>query len=228
MFPESSATRPGGCFPPNALVQVEGEESKSLQDLQIGDRILAYDSSTGKFVYSSVLLWLDRDPSQVRQYIVLETKFEKRLEVTPSHLLMVPSETGPKAVFAQTLQVGDRVLTKNEAGELIEDTVISSHLIKRQGVFAPLTVHGTVVVDNVVASCYAVVGSQSLAHWSFLPARLWANAVQALSFAWRSLTMPMRAASQPAYPQPVGIHWYAKILYSCAEYILPSSWLYTS
>ncbi len=36
----------------------------------------------------------------------------------------------------------------------------------------PLTNTGTIIIDGVVASCYANTESQTLAHWAFLPLRV--------------------------------------------------------
>lgn len=140
--------------------------------------------------------------------------------------------------FAERVAVGDRVLvpgaTKHDrqAGAVL-DTVVDVELVLRRGVFAPLTRAGTVVVDDVVASCYAVIDSQRAAHWAFAPLRAWFNlrdAVHRLALLVSRPTADPDAVSSSrtpaAEPQPQGVHWYADALYALARNVLPSTWLH--
>lgn len=193
-----------------------------LEELRVGERILALDTTTGSFKYSEVILFLDRDPEQRREFLRLRTASGRTLTVTPSHLLMVASNTSDtyrvQAVFADRVKVGDRVLIHNRLQPEI-DTVISTEAILKRGVYAPLTREGTVVVDGIVASCYAVVDSQSIAHWSYAPFRLYTSFLSLIS----KNVSSARSVSQA----PIGVHWYANILYTVAQYILPNRMLHS-
>lgn len=193
-----------------------------LEELRIGDRVLALDT-TGRFTYSEVILFLDRNPEQRREFLHLRTASGRTLTVTPSHLLLVVSNTSDtyrlQAVFADRVRPGDRILIHNRLEPEI-DIVISTEAILKQGVYAPLTAEGTIVVDGIVASCYAVVDSQWIAQWSYAPFRIYASFVRFFS---KSVTSA-RSANQV----PVGVHWYASILYTIAEYVLPNSMLYNT
>lgn len=194
-----------------------------LDELRVGERILAFDTTTGSFTYSEVILFLDRDPQQRREFLRLRTASGRTLTVTPSHLLVVVRNTSDtyrvQAVFADRVRVGDRVLIHNRLEPEI-DTVISTEAILRRGVYAPLTREGTVVVDSIVASCYAVVDSQSIAHWSYAPFRLYASFLRLFSKSVSSV----RSISEA----PVGVHWYANILYTVAKHILPNRMLHNT
>jgi len=95
--------------------------------------------------------------------------------------------------------------------------------VRHRGVFAPLTTAGTLVVDGVGASCYAVVASHPLAHTVFAPFRLLSNARHAAQTLWTTLGGGAARAHQPTAPapQPVGVHWYAQALYWVARSVLP-------
>lgn len=80
------------------------------------------------------------------------------------------------AVLAGRVEVGDYLLVRTGEGDAVRlEEVVDVRQVAGSGVFAPLTAEGTVVVDGVVASCYAVVDSQAIAHWAFLPVRLYVN-----------------------------------------------------
>ncbi|KAK3931169.1 Tiggy-winkle hedgehog protein [Frankliniella fusca] len=142
--------------------------------------------------------------------------------------------------FAERVAAGDRVLvpgaTRHDraaeqaaeaAQDAVLDTVVDVQLVLERGVFAPLTRAGTVVVDDVVASCYAVVDSQRLAHWAFAPLRVWFNLRDAAYRLGRMVSSPLStpAARSPSQPLP-GVHWYADALYSVARMALPNNWLH--
>ena len=43
--------------------------------------------------------------------------------------------------------------------------------MKKTGAYAPLTLEGTIIVDNALASCYAVIDDHRLAHTTLAPLR---------------------------------------------------------
>lgn len=204
--------------------------------MRLGDRIAALDSH-GDVVYSDVIAFLDRSPSERRQFIRLTTESGRVLTLTPAHL--VPVE-GRSSVFAASVQPGDRILVSdvdaasaaNEVDSRLRwDSVVEAKLVLEEGVYAPLTMEGTLLVDDVVASCYAIVNSQSVAHYSFLPLRIWHSIT---AFFLQRLDEPQHFAkySNASRAEPttegeqLGIHWYASMLYSLASYVLPSKMLY--
>lgn len=57
------------------------------------------------------------------------------------------------------------------------DQIVSVNFVTRSGRFAPLTREGNIVVNSVVASCYAVISDHDMAHLSFAPVR-WLSYLQ--------------------------------------------------
>lgn len=51
------------------------------------------------------------------------------------------------------------------------DKIVSINYVTRKGIYAPLTREGNIVVNSVLASCYAVFSDHELAHLSFAPVR---------------------------------------------------------
>ncbi|XP_011688140.1 PREDICTED: sonic hedgehog protein A [Wasmannia auropunctata] len=233
----SSAGKSGGCFPGGSLVRTEDGSTKRLDEVHLGERIAALDSR-GDVVYSEVIAFLDRSPSERRQFVRVTTESGRVLTLTPAHL--VPVE-GRSSVFAGSVQPGDRILVSdidaaiatNEVDSRMRwDSVVETKLVLEEGVYAPLTMEGTLLVDDVVASCYAVVNSQSVAHYSFLPLRIWHSVtsffLQRLDDAKHFVARHSNASgTEPtAGGEQEGVHWYASMLYSLSSYVLPSKMLY--
>ncbi|KAI4459240.1 hedgehog [Holotrichia oblita] len=216
----------GGCFSAESTVISETGATRKLQDLRIGEKILSMDLDTQEFVYSEVILFLDWDPSQRRDFLKIELQSGRTLTVTPSHLIFqIANDNRSRTIYAAKLKTGDRVLVL-DSKKLIEDSIVKVRQIVSTGVFAPLTLTGTVVVDGVLASCYATIDSQSIAHWAFTPIRLMLNFNQGLHRMWNLLRKPLEGweddinivSSTPSR----GVYWYAKILYVVGDYLIPS------
>uniref|UniRef100_A0A8W7NZE1 Hedgehog protein n=1 Tax=Anopheles atroparvus TaxID=41427 RepID=A0A8W7NZE1_ANOAO len=216
----SQANHASGCFTGDSTVLTASGARRKLNELRIGERVQAVDAS-GQTVFSEVLMFMDRDTHQRREFVTIEAEGGALLQVTPAHLVMVwrreRSET--RFVFADRVREGDHVLVQSGAdGALEPRRVHRISAMLSEGVYAPLTREGTIVVDSVAASCYALIDSQTVAHLSFLPYR----AAQKLG----ALFERSSAADSLSLPRHEGIHWYAKSLYAIKDYLIPSDWLY--
>ncbi|KAG9340250.1 hypothetical protein JZ751_021691 [Albula glossodonta] len=166
----------GGCFPGWSQVSLAGGGQKALSALQPGEEVLAL-SESGNVVPSRVLLFLHRDPALQVRFLIMETEDGQRLSITPSHLVFqAPNHTLEhgryQAQFASRTRPGHYMLTQGEGSGLRPSRVVSVTWTEGRGVYAPLTEHGTLFVDGVLASSYAAVEDHGLAHWAFAPLRL--------------------------------------------------------
>lgn len=244
IFTESSqAAKYGGCFSASSTVQTSTGERRQLSDLQVGEKVLSVDSTTKSFVYSEVLMFLDWDPLQRREFLKFELASGRTLTVTPSHLLMTGSANSSSTVYAGKLDVGSKLLVSDSRNNLVEDAIVKVTLILDTGVIAPLTAAGTIVVDDVVASCYAVIDSQVIAHWAFVPVRIYSNLKEGVRRMWNLIESPISAwagnsktlskgslisktSAENSYrtksfsSPTIGVHWYARILYTIADYTM--------
>lgn len=210
------AAKSGGCFPGEALVTLESGGTKSISDLRPGERVLALAGSDGSagLVYSEVLAFLDRDPSTWKLFYTLHTKAGPRLSLTAAHLLFVaegncsegaePPQGTLKTVYASHARPGQCVLVSRGHSVALLSQITRVTVREGRGAFAPLTQQGTLVVDHVAASCYAVVDRHSLAHWAFWPLRL------------------LHGWTGAAGGQGDGIHWYSRILHWLGRKVLDS------
>ncbi len=217
----SVAAKSGGCFPGEASVTLESGSQKSISDLRPGERVLASAGSDGRgeLVYSEVLAFLDHDPLTWKLFYTLQTEAGAQLSLTAAHLVFVsegncsegalPARDALRTVYASDAQPGQCVLvSEGKAGQRHSEAHLSRitrvRVRERRGAFAPLTQQGTVVVDGVVASCYAVVDQHSLAHWAFSPLRL--------IHSWTGST-----GSHSDW-----IHWYSRLLQWLGKLLLDS------
>ncbi|XP_071766763.2 indian hedgehog B protein-like [Centroberyx gerrardi] len=217
----SVAAKSGGCFPGEALVTLENGGQRSIRDLRPGERVLASSGSDGggELVFSEVLAFLDRDPATQKLFYTIRTEAGARLSLTAAHLLFVsegncsegaaPAPGTMRTVYAADARPGQCVLVAEgkagrRRGEGRLSRVTQVTVEESRGAFAPLTERGTVVVDGVVASCYAAVNRHSLAHWAFAPLRL------------------MHRWTGSTGRHGNGLHWYSRLLHWLGRLLLDS------
>ncbi|XP_066518756.1 indian hedgehog B protein [Hoplias malabaricus] len=217
----SVAAKTGGCFPGRAWVMLENKGPKLMRDLQVGDRVLATTES-GHLNYSEVVTFLDREPMIKKHFYVISTLNGVTFFMTAAHLLFVwdgnctegtlPAEGAVRTIFASDAHPGQCVLTVEEGGEGLLKWRLS-HITRLRvwedrGAYAPLTAHGTLLVNGVMVSCYAVVEKHQLAHWAFGPLRL--------LYSWNGLNKF----------QGEGLHWYAEALHWMGKLLLDSEFFH--
>ncbi|CAL8265870.1 unnamed protein product [Lota lota] len=117
-----------------------------------------------------------------------------------------PGPGGPagllRTVFASEVRPGQCVLTWRRGAPTLSG-VTGVGVRRSRGVYAPLTLHGSLVVDGVLASCYAAVDTPRLAHWALAPLRL-----------------SHRLLGASGAPQEDGLHWYPRLLQRLGRLLL--------
>ncbi|KAF4089568.1 hypothetical protein AMELA_G00067330 [Ameiurus melas] len=202
----SVAAKSGGCFPGSAHVRLKDGAMKKVKDLKVGDEVLAADEF-GNLVYSEFIMFVDRDDVRRRVFHVIETRNPPtRIALTAAHLLFIVQNSTLTETFASDITPGQEVMILDEGGRSLHAVMVDRiYEEEREGSFAPLTGHGTIVVDDILASCYAAVQNQKLAHLAFAPVRL-VHKVAPFLFN-RSV-------------QNDGVHWYSDFLYRIGTRIL--------
>jgi hypothetical protein len=131
------------CFSAFNTVEVRGRGTVSIDSLRVGDMVKSHQNNN-KESFSRVWSFMHKDPDAVTEFIQIQTENSKQpLELSPEHFVFVGNKG--KVVSAKDVQEGD-VLGGNR--------VISIQRLTRQGIYAPVTESGEIVVSGVSASCY--------------------------------------------------------------------------
>nr|APD15685.1 hedgehog [Wirenia argentea] len=83
-----------------------------------------------------------------------------------------------------------------------------------RGIYAPLTDTGTIVVDGVLVSCYALVSDVHIPHNALAPYRVMYQLTRYI------LPTTLRSMFTGDDTQN-GVHWYAKTLYNLGTWVMP-------
>ncbi|XP_028291074.1 indian hedgehog B protein-like [Gouania willdenowi] len=220
----SVAAKTGGCFPGEAQVLLEGGSTKPMRDLLPGDRVLSSSSSdgSGPLLFSPVVTFLDHQPNVSKIFYVIKTNGGANITLTAAHLIFATDciggpvqepgflSTWPywaaalRTVFASEVQPGECILTSSgTVGSHARLSMVTS--VEQRiatGLYAPLTQHGSIVVNSVLASCYAAVDSHLLSHWFLAPLRL-----------FYSVLGPLEVPDD-------GLHWYPRLLQRLGKTLL--------
>jgi len=141
---------PMGCFSGNSMVvtkQQNGDVSSiPMKDLRLGGFVLVNSDDDNYHHYEKVYSFAHYHTTMETEYMQL---LPSKLELTPQHLVYVQNYQEP--IPASSVQVGD-VLLQGMRSNTTRVTKI--RIVKRQGMYAPLTPSGTIIVNGVKASNY--------------------------------------------------------------------------
>ena len=222
------AIKIGGCFPGSGTV-VTPSGVKTMSELLVGDEVLSVDRE-GEHVFSEVIAFLDRNEHERALFYTISTDSGREITLTPKHLIYTAdnnsSEVSVNVRYTENIQEGQYLLLadSNVTDDITQGRTTLSRVtgIKARtgvGVYAPLTVHGSVVVDGFAVSCYAYINDASLAHFVFAPMR----GIHALYsyLPWMSGSVFSNATENAS-----GIHTYAELLYNFASLFMSRNMLY--
>ena len=202
--PDNTPTSAPWCFPANAVVQTE-HTPKTMTELRIGDKVLSVNS-VGEVVYSSIIAFATKMPAKKLNYVQLETEDGYTITLTAPHLIFRNTSNHMETIFASSIHAGDTIYTvdsdpaRKQSLKLSKVKTVST--LKASGAYGPVTTEGTIIVDGIVASCYAVVNDHHLLHASFAPLR------------YLNLFMPGVVGTEQE-----GLHWYPELLQTVGKYI---------
>ena len=136
------------CFGPESWVFVKGKGRTKIAQLEIGDKVLD-ENLHG----TEVVAWLHKDDERTAEFLSFNVGGFDPFVVSSDHFVFDPSKgTYVIAGEASALQIAsfDANLYRYDIRKDCPPSVVTV-----KGVYAPLTASGTILVQNVVASCFA-------------------------------------------------------------------------
>ena len=133
------------CFSLESTVVVKDKGNVSIRDLRIGDMVLSNDSGAYTKFYSTGHM---NEMTTVEFLSIFTELRAKPLELTKNHMVFKGSSALP--VPAHAIEVGDVVRTTSGMSR-----VSSICKVTRKGLFNPITLSGSIVVDNIVCSTHS-------------------------------------------------------------------------
>lgn len=153
------------CFPALSFVQTKVGTQKLMSNLIIGDEVLVFDSE-GNLNFEKVYLMSHANKEEIATYIGISTKLGRFLSISPNHLLPIGKLNNN--VPAKQASVGETVFSVKD-GVIISDIIESITYQKLKGAFCPITMNGSIVVNDVAASCFTTFLNPSLAQTVLCP-----------------------------------------------------------
>jgi hypothetical protein len=168
----------GKCLYDEAEVRMADGSLRKVKNLEIGDRVLAYNKDRGVHA-SRVYVDFHNDNETTVAIFEIQTSTGRKIPVTAEHSLFVRrclSDQNWTPKSAQDVRVGDCV-PRFYAGDadVIEESVTNVRVFESKGIRQPVTETGTILVDDVVVSCYDRVVDQDATHMALLPHRWFAQ-----------------------------------------------------
>lgn len=142
-----------------------------MESLLLGEEVKVI---TNKGVTSKpVITFIHRQPDLFQKFLQITTlRYKKILKITEDHLIFVEKNGKEAAIPARDVKIGDMVYVKVGGQETLEkDAVQGVSIVFERGVYAPVTLSGTILVNDVNTSCYFDVLSHVWFHRAMGAAR---------------------------------------------------------
>jgi hypothetical protein len=146
------------CFPGSAMVRTASGAMTRMRDLAIGDRVEVVRED-GTIGFDEIYLFTHKQIEVEASFVELWLASGQRVSATARHFIPVgaphTSWSNHELLAAEDVQPGHRMWIRNAAGMLESTEVIAVNRCRDDGLFNPLTISGTIVVDGVVASAHS-------------------------------------------------------------------------
>ncbi|CAF3373302.1 unnamed protein product [Rotaria socialis] len=192
---------------------IDGRRQK-IGRLRTGDKFTAFDGTN--LTTDEMILMLDQSAFGEAVFYTFQTKSNHMISLTGQHLIPVQSSTGTIIYIpAEQVEVGrDSLYVLSDDGIVIVSPVIQISIETKMGYFAPLTMSGTILINNVVASCFSHIHSHSLGQLVMAPIR-WYYKIS------RYLPFMETFSSEQQLRNSDGIHWVPEIMMTFAQKFCP-------
>ena len=161
----------GGCYPASAtFVDAVGRRRK-MESLLQGEEVEVITNK--RITLKPVITFIHRQPDLFQKFMQITTlRYKKILKITGDHLVFVERNGKEDVIPAMDVKIGEIVYVKAGGQEMLQkDMVQCVNVVFEKGVYAPVTLSGTILVNDVYTSCYFDVLSHVWFHRAMGAAR---------------------------------------------------------
>jgi len=149
---DATPTAAKSCFAGSETMQMESGEIKQISHAQIGDRVLVFSTEKATFAYSDIIAIPHATNEAPATFSHITTVSGNDIKMTVDHLVLAGvCGNNAELVQASSVRVGECVHTVTG-----EEAVVSNVQVAGKGVYTIVTNEDLVVVNNIVASPFAV------------------------------------------------------------------------
>jgi len=214
----SAPARPGLCFSGDTTVDVLGKGTTRMDQLDVGDKVLGADGT-----YTTVYSFGHLDAGLLTDFVQIYTSNKQPLEMTGDHLLYVYNETtGRKSLVpAGQVTIGDLLITSESAAPA---QVQSVRMIQSQGIYAPFTSTGDIVVNGIVTSNYIALPPCFQRHFLSYNQQHWVQHVTYTPYRLYCLAVECKQETRDSFGFPVGVKMWLPLLewLEVQQHVLPA------
>ncbi|CAF3137793.1 unnamed protein product [Rotaria socialis] len=162
------------CFSGRSKVITKNGYQKELADVKIGEEVLVLNGGN-TLSFEPIFDFIHAHRTGMYTFLRL-TAFNAQanktvsIEISFYHLIFLFENQYP--IHASRVRIGD-LLQIVDGINVLPGVVVKIEETKSEGFLSPLTPSGTIVIDGIVASNYAVVHSHLVAHYVMQPYRWW-------------------------------------------------------
>ncbi|MCP9261304.1 Nematode cuticle collagen domain protein [Dirofilaria immitis] len=178
------------CFSADTKVYTQNGE-KIMKDVVVGDFVLV-PVNKNQLRYERIEMFYHREPETRAKFVTLETESGRNLKLTELHLLPLGDckqmrEMASKSKFAYKARVGDCVFTMTANHKLQVDRIVKIGRQYLKGIYSPMTVEGSIVVNGVLASCFSQVENHFTQNWSMISLSSYIECLINSNIIWRNV-----------------------------------------
>ncbi|KAK6034201.1 intein splicing region, partial [Cooperia oncophora] len=186
---------------------------KAIKDLEVGDMVLSVDEFMVTF--SPVIMFLHKLEDERAVFLHIHTEHGESLKLTENHLLYLTncgSADPLQLAAAKDARAGQCLQVTTGNSDLIPRRITSISKVIENGIYAPLTTTGDIIVNRYLVSCHSNLALKTLQQTFF-------SVYRSLSNLFRNFV--------PTYVHDVQIHLPAGVHYltTVADMFLPNSLL---
>lgn len=151
----------GGCYPGSAIFIDRQGYRRQMDSLELGDEVQVIINN--EIRVEQVITFIHRQPEVMQEFLQITTVNNYILKISEDHLVFVEKVSKAIAIPARDVKVRDTLYVKADHS-VEKDAVLSISKVYEKGVYAPVTLSGTILVNDVHTSCYFDVLSHEWSH----------------------------------------------------------------